>query len=551
MGDLLQEVPELVPARMLNEFIYCPRLFYLEWVDRLWASNSDVTEGLWQHRRVDQTTGAVPLPEDGQTRRATSVSVSSESLGLTAKIDLLEGEGATVIPVDTKKGSQPDVEFGAWPPERMQVAAQVLLLREAGYACPGGEIYFAEDRSRVQVVVDDQVESEITEILQDLRGVALGSEAPKPLLDSPKCPRCSLVGICLPDESNILAKRSDQAPRNIAVRDRAPRPLYLSEQGAVLKKRKGRLDVFIDGGKVDSVRLIDVSQVSVFGNVQISSQALSALFGAGTPVAWFSYGGWFRGIAHGMPGKNVSLRMRQLGRAATPDVILARQFVTGKVRNSRTLLMRNASGDIDQVALALKQAAINAETADSVESLLGIEGAAARSYFSAFDQMRKVDAPGKPFVFDGRNRRPARDPINCLLSYVYSMIVKDLTIATLLVGFDPYLGFYHRPRFGRPALALDLAEEFRPLIGDSVVVGMINNGEIVESDFVTRAGAVALTSDGRKKVLSAYERRLETEVTHPIFGYKMTYRRVFEAQSRLLAGHLLGEYESYTPMVTR
>jgi len=189
----------------------------------------------------------------------------------------------------------------------------------------------------------------------------------------------------------------------------------------------------------------------------------------------------------------------------------------------------------------------------SFESLLGVEGAAARSYFSCLPEMIREDKrlPGEPFDFEGRNRRPPKDAVNCLLSYVYSLLVKDCTVTLFAVGFDPYLGLFHRPRFGRPALALDLAEEFRPLIADSVVINLVNNGEVGASDFVVRAGGVALTAAGRKAVLAAYERRLDTEVTHPVFKYKISYRRVIDVQARLLGAHLLGEVPDYVAFVTR
>ena len=155
------------------------------------------------------------------------------------------------------------------------------------------------------------------------------------------------------------------------------------------------------------------------------------------------------------------------------------------------------------------------------------------------------------FDFHGRNRRPPRDPVNALLSFLYAMLMKDMLVTLIGVGFDPYLGFYHQPKYGRPALALDLMEEFRPLVGDSVVISLINNGEIRPGDFVARAGAVALTDSGRRRVLEAYERRLDTLVTHPLFGYQLSYRRVFEVQARLLARFLLGEIGYYPAFCTR
>ncbi len=232
--------------------------------------------------------------------------------------------------------------------------------------------------------------------------------------------------------------------------------------------------------------------------------------------------------------------------------------------------------------MRLAYARRDAERAVSLEQLLGIEGAAARDYFASFALMFKTnggreldtepleeeassaggvaesagDAPPETqswtrFDFAKRNRRPPRDPVNALLSFVYAMLAKDLLATLVGVGLDPYLGFYHQPRYGRPALALDLMEEFRPLVADSVVINLINNGEVRPSDFITRAGACALTPRGRKQMLEAYERRLDALVTHPHFGYAISYRRIFEVQARLLARHLTGEINFYPAFCTR
>jgi CRISP-associated protein Cas1 len=194
-----------------------------------------------------------------------------------------------------------------------------------------------------------------------------------------------------------------------------------------------------------------------------------------------------------------------------------------------------------------------AERAPALDQLLGVEGLAARDYFANFAGMFKPapDSSAPAFEFESRNRRPPRDPVNALLSFLYAMLTKEMVVTLVGVGFDPYQGFYHQPKYGRPALALDLMEEFRPLVADSVAVGMINNGEVRRADFVARAGAVALTESGRKRVLEAYERRLDALVTHPRFGYSISYRRVFEVQARLLARFLTGEIPEYPAFCTR
>jgi CRISPR-associated protein Cas1 len=324
----------------------------------------------------------------------------------------------------------------------------------------------------------------------------------------------------------------------------------VTEQGTNLGLRSGRVVVTQHGEELKAVRFIDVSQISLFGNVQISSQLLRACFAEEIPVCWFSFGGWFSGIAEGLPSKHVELRRRQVGIAAQAGLPIARRLIEGKIRNCRTLLRRNARSDVAPALEQLKGLADGAAEATSLESLLGVEGTAARIYFSRFSAMIRNDDLSS-FDFNGRNRRPPRDPVNCLLSYAYSLLVKDLTATLIGIGFDPYLGFYHRPRFGRPALALDLAEEFRPIVAESVVVNAINNGEVKPNDFVVRAGGVSLTQEGRRAFLSTYERRLDNEITHPVFGYRITYRRVFEVQARMLAAYLLGEIPEYVPMTTR
>lgn len=174
-------------------------------------------------------------------------------------------------------------------------------------------------------------------------------------------------------------------------------------------------------------------------------------------------------------------------------------------------------------------------------------------YFGALPSMLVGAAEpfGAEFSQLGRNRRPPPDPLNALLSFCYSMLAKDLVAVTLGVGFDPYLGVYHRSRYGRPSLALDLAEEFRPLIADSTVIQLVNNGEIRPSHFTRRGGGCQLEQDGRRTVISAYERRMAHEITHPVFGYRVNYRRALDVQARILAAHLTGELPEYTPFTTR
>jgi CRISPR-associated protein Cas1 len=558
----IETVPDLVPARMLNEFAYCPRLSYLEWVQGEFAHNADTLEGRFGHRRADQPDDR-PVPDPGgdgeepvETIHARSVMLSAPQEGLIARIDVLETDGQEATPVDYKRGLAPNLVEGAYEPERVQLCAQALILRENGYQCQRGIIYFIGSKRRVVIEFDDGLVTRTRELLQQMRSMAQAQQLPPPLVDSPKCPRCSLVGICLPDETRWLSAPDHAEPddgaeirRLMPARDDA-QPAYVQMQGGQVGKSGERLTVKLKGEEVADFRIHDVSQLCVFGNVQVTTQALQELIQRGIPVCYFSFGGWFHGWTTGLIHKNVELRMAQFRTASEPSrsLRLAQAFTAGKIRNGRTILRRNLEADPEGILDRLNDLAEQASETTSAESLLGIEGTAARIYFSGFAQLIKG---GDAFRFEDRNRRPPRDPINAVLSYLYAMLAKDLTVTVQTVGFDPMLGFYHRPRYGRPALALDLAEEFRPLVAESTALTLVNSGELTESHFVRRAGACVLTEVGRKVVIGAYERRLDQLITHPLFGYRISYRRVFEVQARLLARALSGELSEYPNFLTR
>jgi CRISP-associated protein Cas1 len=384
---------------------------------------------------------------------------------------------------------------------------------------------------------------------------------PPPLIDSPKCDGCSLSGICLPDETTALEHKarapSGEAHAEPAVRRLHPArddrlPLYVQEHSARIGLRGDCLVVKRLEGDDREVKLYDTSQVSVFGNAQLTTQAMRRLMQEGISVSFFSTGGKLLGRATGLGSNNVELRVAQYAAARDPSfcVEISRKLVVSKIRNCRTFLRRNHEelnpGTLD----GLKQLARKASEAEALDSLLGIEGSAARLYFSEFAGLfSPKEKPG--FDFHGRNRRPPRDPVNAMLSFAYALLTKDLVNAVACTGLDPLLGYYHQPRFGRPALALDLMEEFRPLVADSVVVAAVNNGILQAQDFHQTPAGVSIKAPARKRFIEAYERRVDQLVTHPVFGYRISYRRVLEVQARLLGRLLLGELEEYPTFQTR
>ena len=560
--DASDDIPDLLPARMLNEFTYCPRLFYLEWVQGEFVDSADTLDGHRVHRKVDKEKGAAPAPEEwteGLKVRARAVSLSSERIGMVAKLDLLEDEEGKVCPVDYKRGHGPEGGDGLWDADRIQLGVQIVLLRDSGYPCERGYVYYAETKKRVSLDWSGELNLLIVKTVTEARQTASGPSIPPPLVDSPKCPRCSLVGICLPDEVRMLSEDS-QRTTTVEVRQLlAPRddalPLYVQAQGAMVGKSGEVLEIRQRDEKLVTARLLEVSQVCLFGSVMVTAGALHELLERGIPVCHFSHGGWFYGITHGFSHKNIQLRLDQFRVAEDPSrsISIAKEMVGGKIRNCRTLLRRNHEGDVNAALEELARLLDLVESATTAETLLAMEGAAAKTYFAHFGGMLKTKdgEADVSFDFGSRNRRPPTDPVNALLSFLYAILAKDVTVTLQSVGFDPMLGFFHRPRYGRPSLALDLMEEFRPLIVDSIVISLINSREVVPSDFVRRAGAVAMNGDGRKKVLGAYERRMGTEVIHPIFGYTLSYRRVLEVQARLLSRHVMGEVPVYQPFCTR
>jgi CRISPR-associated protein Cas1 len=619
MPDL---TPDYLPARMVNEFVYCPRLFYYEWVDGLFAHNRETVEGALRHAKLDSHSDPLApadelAPED--RAHARSVTLSSDSHRLIAKIDLVEAEGTTVTPVDYKRGAprkhSTSGELEAWPADRVQVAVQALVLRDNGYSCREAVIYYVKTKQRVCVAIDDALIEETLAAVAGAFRTAAAGELPPPLVDSPKCPRCSLVGICLPDETHFVqalerapdaalgatttspaAEADPPAPRRmVAARDDL-RPLYLNAQGLSVGKSGNVLKVKEGDAVIQEVRIGETCQVNLFGSIQLTTQAIQTLCQNEIPIAYFSQGGWFYGMTQGLGVRNIALRREQFRLAEDPEFCLriARSLVAGKIRNQRTMLQRNHIQPPSVAIAQLKCLCDDAEKAETSAQLLGIEGNAARTYFEQFSGMIKAGSaktaaevlaeqlfeqfagptesdnptpdadasaesttgaaarePELSFDFTHRNRRPPRDPVNALLSLAYSVLAKDLTIVCETVGFDPFIGFFHQPRFGRAPLPLDLMEPFRPLIADSAVLSAINTRMVTPKDFIRAGQSVALRPDGRKAFFRAYEQRMDTLVTHPLFGYRLNYRRMLEIQTRLLARTVTGEINTYPVFVTR
>ncbi len=557
----------LVPARMVNEFVYCPRLAYLMWGQAEWAETGDTVDGRRVHTRVDRPGKPLPDPEELPAEDkvvSRSLTLSSEKLGVIAKIDIAEAEDGVVTPIDYKRGRRPHVAKGAYEPERVQVCLQAMLLEEHGYKVKEGAIWYAESRERVRVVLDDELRFAAQEAVNQLRLTVAQERIPPPLTDSPKCPRCALVSICLPDEIHSLGA-ADLSPRPIAIATDEGLPLVVQSQRARISKNGETLKIADEEQGDTSVRLNEVSDVALFGNVSITTPALAELMDRQIPVSFHSHGGWFRGIAQGAGHRNVEVRTAQYRHSFDADRCLgfARDLVAAKVVNQRTIVRRNWRENREDRSVVLNRldaARRSTRVANSLNELLGVEGDAAATYFRAFARMlvppdSKDSANStealEPFRFDARNRRPPTDPVNAMLSLGYAMLTRHLTAALASVGLDPYRGLFHAPRYGKPALALDIMEPFRPIIADSVVLSVINTGAISAGDFISAPTGTSLTPAGRRRFIGAFERRLSQETTHPLFGYQLSMRRLLLLQARLLCRYLLGELADYPHYLPR
>lgn len=551
-------LPDPLPVRMVNEYAYCPRLFHLMFVSERWDDNLYTEQGRSAHARVDDA--ADPLPPtpadpDEPPVVARSVALGSETLGLSGKLDLLEVADGQAVPIDTKRGRVPPTPQKSYEPERVQLMCQGLLLREHGHASDYGMLYFAEARRRVRVDFTEELEARTRHLISEARACSQRADPPPPLTDSPKCVGCSLAGICLPDETNLLAgaeKEPADIRRLYPARDDAL-PLYVQEQGARVGKSGDALTVEKGPAKLGRFPLKDVSQLALCGNVSISASCLHLLCERGIPVIHLSVGHWFYGITAGIGLRNAYDRAAQFAAAADDGrrLAFARAFVCAKAQNQRTFLRRNTTADLEAPLAEMRRLIARLDACADTDELMGVEGSIAAIYFTNWGSLLAEGAARDAFSPSSRNRRPPKDPINAMLSFGYALLAKETTVALLAEGLDPYWGFMHRPRHGRPALALDLMEEFRPLVVDSAVLSAINTGMVTATDFVTSMAGCAMKDCARKALIRAYELRLDQMVTHPIFDYRCSWRAVIRVQAKLLAKTLRGEIPEYTGITTR
>jgi len=599
----------ILPARMCNELVYCPRLFHIEHVQGIFVESSDTIAGTGEHERAakrstirrkrakskpDQEQAHDPW--DGAIPR--NLAFESPTWGVRGRLDMIElGDEHSVV-VEAKHGSAPTSDqhswgehtlpYRAWPADVTQVGLYIAILRDLGIRCEEARIYHRGNGVHTTIPWSDELERFLFDVVREARRVSLLEIPPEPLVDSPKCFGCSLHGVCLPDEHHALkAARSQEAPLRRIVPGRDERAvIHVTSPGTVLRKRSDTLVLCGRDGVDERLLLKDISHVAIFGPSQITGQCLQHLLFRGVGISHHTSAGRLVGMSTPLITRNIALRRAQYRAADSESACLsvARALVIAKIRNQRTILKRyrqsakeashEPSDDLpawaavededadraEEIARAetvatcssalaqMRRALRSAEKAESIERLRGHEGEAAGSYFTALPAILPPTWRGD---FRGRSRRPPRDRVNALLSFGYSLLVRDTSAALARVGLDPMLGFFHSMIPGRPALALDLMEPFRAAWVDAAILRLLATGGIDHKDFHITSAGVVMNDHGRRAMIEAYERRAGELTTHPRFGYRMSYRRLVELEARVLGKWLVGEIDEFTPLWTR
>lgn len=528
---------EPIPISLVAHHVFCPRRAWLEAAGET-TDTLQMAVGVQKHASSDD-------PGASRQNLLRSVDVASRELGVVGRCDAVELDDS---------GRATVVEFKATPVRRrsevteamvVQLALQVVCLTEGGSVVDGAAVYFTEHQQRVSVTVGPDEIAMAAAHVRDTAAVIASATAPPVLEDDPRCSRCSHVGVCLPDERNL-----GTVNRRVHASDPDSQVVHLTTPGSRASIRSGRLLVLKQEEKLASLPIERVLALVLHGNIDVSSGLVRELLWRRLPVVWCSSTGRVIGWATPAQTPNGAARVRQHAASERGHLGLARQFIAAKIANQATLLRRHGRAPAATASLRVLQR--RALTASSIVDLYGLEGDAAARYFENFAGMLSEKVREQVGLsFNTRTRRPAKDPVNAALNLCYGLLVVDAIRALAACGLDPHAGFLHSSSRNKPALALDLIEEFRAPVADSAVLWALNNGEVRPSDFSHVTGTTALRPSGRVALVAAYERRMLSEFVHPIFGYRVTWRRAMEVQARLVLGVLDGTQAAYKGVTTR
>ncbi len=530
------EGPETIPISLVAHHVFCPRRAWLEAA----GENTDtyqVAVGVEAHDATDE-------PSAGRPGRLRAVDIVEANLGISGRCDTIEVGPTGALTIIEYKSTpvrrQPEVT----EPMRVQLALQAEALASMGHRVEAQAIYFVNHRLRVSVDLSHADIAAARCAVEATRSTIEHRVAPAPLEDDPRCTGCSHASICLPEERAGAPVR-----RRILVADPDAQVVHLATAGSRASIRSGRIHVWSRGEEIGSIPIERVQGLVVHGNVDLSGALIREILWRSLTVVWCTGTGRVVGWSIPGDGPNGAQRVRQHVAAAEGRLDLAREFVVAKIANQGTLLRRN--GDSADAVAVLRSLQRRAAAAGSMTELLGMEGEAAANYFGAFSTMLKPRVRGRGVTFTVRSGRPARDPLNAAMNFAYGLLLGDVIRALASCGLDPHAGFLHTSNRNKPALALDLCEEFRAPVADSVVLASFNNGEISQGDFTDVLGTTRMRDAGRRALIAAYERRVETRFRHPVFDYQVSWRRAMEIQARMILGVLDGSQHRYVGIRVR
>ncbi len=552
MSTLLQTpatAQTTIRVSALHALAYCPRLFYLEEVEELYTQDAAVFAGRRLHAELEKQ-------EDEEWE---DLFLESTELGLRGRVDALCTRDGQTIPYEHKRGrchrddnNQPQ----AWESDRLQILAYACLLESAlGIPISEGRIRYHADNVLVHVPLDETGRLAVQDAIQRARELRSSTYRPPVTENERLCARCSLAPVCLPEEARLAHDREWQPIRLFPVDDERE-VLHVLEPGSRVGRSGDQLKVCRKDQAVEKVAIRQVSQVVLHSYSQISTQALYFCKEFDVGVHLVSGGGRYLGSFDTRQG-SIQRRIAQYGALTQPELCLglAKRLVQCRGQSQRKFLMRGKQCDrteavseaISQMQALLKQV----EKTGSIASLLGVEGRLAAIYFGVLGALVGQDVPEK-LRFEHRNRRPPKDRFNAMLGFGYALLLKDVMNSILAVGLEPALGFYHQPRTQASPLALDLMEIFRVPLVDMTVMASVNRGQWdVQEDFEVRGQQVWLSNSGSRKFIQFYERRKSECWKHPILGYSMSYRRLFELEVRLLEKEWMGEGGLFAKLIVR
>lgn len=525
----------------LHALAYCPRLFYLEEVEELYTQDAAVFAGRRLHAELEKQEG----------EKWEDLYLESKELGLRGRVDALRTRDGQTIPYEHKRGRchrDQNKQPQAWESDQLQILAYCYLIESAlGITVAEGRIRYHADNVLIHVAFDDQGRETVKEAIKEANQLRVSSSRPPVTENERLCQRCSLAPVCLPEEAR-LAHNKEWEPIRLFPKDEEREVIHILEPGTAVGRTGEQLKITRRGQSPEKIPVQQVGQLVLHSFSQISTQALHFCARQQIGVHFISGGGRYVGSFDTRQG-SIQRRLGQYRVLSNPEqcLALAKQLVKCRGQGQRKFLMRgrrglkDVSAKLETVIKQMKALLKQVEKAQSLETLLGLEGNLASLYFSGLPCLIAKEVPAS-LRFSKRTRRPPEDRFNALLSFGYSLLIKDVTNAILVVGLEPALGFYHQPRSQASPLALDLMEIFRVPLVDLIVIGSINRKQWeVEADFEVRGKQVWLSQSGKEKFVGLYEHRKQESWKHPATGYSLTYRRLIELEVRLLEKEWLGE----------